>query len=36
MQTIRVKAVADARILSPATGGFVGCDRKTGEIIATM
>lgn len=35
MQTIRVKAVADARLPVPGTPGrFVGRDRKTGEIIA--
>ncbi len=35
MQTIRVKAVADARLPVPGTPGrFVGRDRKTGEILA--
>ena len=35
MQTIRVKAVGDARLPVPGTPGrFVGRDRKTGEIIA--
>lgn len=35
MQTIRVKAVADARLPVPGVPGrFVGRDRKTGEIIA--
>lgn len=35
MQTIRVKAVADARLPVPGTlGRFVGRDRKTGEILA--
>lgn len=35
MQTIRVKAVADARLPVPGTPGrFVGRDRKTGAIIA--
>ena len=35
MQTIRVKAAADARLPVPGTPGrFVGRDRKTGEIIA--
>jgi hypothetical protein len=35
MQTIRVKAVGDARLPVPGTPGrFVGRDRKTGEILA--
>lgn len=35
MQTIRVKAVGNARLPVPGTPGrFVGRDRKTGAIIA--
>ena len=35
MQTIRVKAVADARLpVHGVPGRFVGRDRKTGEILA--
>lgn len=35
MQTLRVKAVGDARLPVPGVPGrFVGRDRKTGEILA--
>jgi len=35
MQTIRVKAVGDARLPVPgAPGRFVGRDRKTGAVLA--